>query len=354
MRHFPTRLAPIPAVVLAVTPLPAVASESLLTMQPPAIGYVQDRQPAAAPSTAAPAPAPESAMNPNATFLLSRDYAHGDPQILWPGFLSGLRGFEHFYGPVSDPIYFETPFNTSELRLLYLWHRFPRGSQIGGGDLSVFAAQIRVAITERLGFIAVKDGYSGLNAGILPHADGWNNAAVGLKYALWVDRENDWVLTPGVRWEWENGDQDVLQGGTQEISPFISFAKGFDKLHFLGNVGARIPTDSDRGNSILTWDVHADYEAFPELLPGFAPLIEITGLHYLSNGDHLPLSIGGLDYTNLGSSDVAGDAVISGGLGFRWKLSPHVSFGSSYQFPFTPKNDDIMGERVTADLTVSW
>ncbi|MBK8914566.1 MAG: hypothetical protein IPM64_08185 [Phycisphaerales bacterium] len=313
-----------------------------------------NREPTSAPAEAA-APADEvGVLSDRATFLLSRGLAHGEPTVLWPGLLSGLRGFEHFYEPVGNPLYFESPFVSSQLRFLYLWHQFPDGSQIGGGDLSVFAAQARVALSERLAFIATKDGYSVLNAGILPPAEGWNDATVGLKYAVYVDRENDFVITPGLRWEWENGSRRVLQGGGQELSPFVSIAKGFDRFHILGNVTARLPMDRHDGNYVLSWDLHFDYEIAPETLPGFAPLVEFHGLHYLTDGDALPLSVGGLDYANIGSNNVAGDNVFSTGIGFRWKLSPHASLGSTYQFPLHNPNNDIMGQRVTFDFILGW
>ncbi|HMQ15628.1 MAG TPA: hypothetical protein PKC49_06605, partial [Phycisphaerae bacterium] len=265
-----------------------------------------------------------------ATYLISKERWHNDPEILWPGFLTGMRGFEGFYEPIGQPLYFESPFINTSLRFLYLWHKFPSGSNLGGGDLSVFAAQIRLALTERLAFIATKDGYSLLNAGILPPADGWNDLAIGLKYAFIVDKANDFVLTGGIRWELSNGSQRVLQGGAQELSPFVSFAKGFDRFHMLGNVTYRAPMDRHDAVHIISYDLHFDYEILPEHLPGFAPVLEFHGLHYLSNGDMLPLSVGGLDYTNIGSEHVAGDGVFWAGLGFRWKLSPNASFGSTF------------------------
>lgn len=295
-----------------------------------------------------------SALSDRATYLISNQRMHSDPTILTPGFLSGLRGFEHFHDPVGDPLYFESPFNDTSLRLLYLWHQFPKGSQIGGGDLSVFAAQIRLALTERLAFIATKDGYSVLNAGITPPDQGWNDFAIGLKYLFIVDRANDFVLAGGMRWEWENGDREVLQGSGQELSPFVSFAKGFDRFHLLGNVTTRIPTDYNDGNYIVSWGLHADYEAFPKTLPGFAPLVEIHGLHYLTNGEALPLSVGGLDYSNIGSDAVAGDGVISGGVGFDWRFTPHWSTGAAYEFPLSNPDNDIMGNRVTLNMKLSY
>lgn len=354
-RSLPPHLLAASIVASAGFVVDAAPAESLLDM----IAAQAQSAPTTAP--AEPAPSPETAaaampgyVSDRATFLISRDRIHSDPELLWPGFLNGLRGFEHFYEPVGNPLYFESPFNSSGLRLLYLWHRFPKGSQLGGGDLSVFAAQVRLALSERLAFIATKDGYSVLNAGILPPDEGWNDFAIGLKYLLIVDRENDFVLTTGMRWEWVNGDNEVLQGGTHELSPFISFAKGWDQFHLLGNVTGRLPMDSNDGNYILSWDLHADYEIAPEALPGFAPMIEVHGLHYLSNGERLPLSVGGLDYSNIGSSSVAGDSVFWAGIGGRWKLTPHWSIGSTWEFPLHDPNNDIMGNRVTVDMHLTW
>lgn len=292
--------------------------------------------------------------NEQATYLIDNRWLYDDSTILWKGFLNGLRGFEQFYEPIGNPIYFESPFNNSELRLLYIYHHFSSDSQIGGGHLNVAAAQIRVALTERLAFIATKDGYSWMDAGILPEASGWNDAAVGLKYVFIADRENAFLLAGGMRWEWENGDRDVLQGQSQELSPFISAAKGFDRLHFIGDVTGRLPMDHNDASYIVMWDLHVDYEIAPKLLPGLAPLFEVHGLHYLSDGTSLPLSVGGLDYTNIGSMSVSGNSVYWAGIGARWKLTPHASIGADYEFPLCNDGGDLMGDRVTVDFRLTW
>lgn len=308
-------------------------------------------EPAAPPAAATPR---ASTISPTATFGLSDSRFHDDETVLWEGFLNGLRGFEHFYEPVGQPLYFESPFINSNVRALYLHHDFPNGSQIAGGDLHIAAVQARLAITERLAFIATKDGHSWLNAGALPEDNGWNDLAFGFKYAAWVDREADWVLTPGIRFQLPTGNTGVLQGEVGEFSPFLSFAKGFDRLHFIGSASWRIPFDDGDGNQVFHWDAHIDYEIAPASLPGFAPLIEFHGVHYLTNGDRTPLTVGGLDYTNLGSTGVAGSEVIWLGVGARWKLSPHMSVGSTFEFPLTEKRDDIMGNRLTVDFILAW
>ncbi|MDX2148965.1 MAG: hypothetical protein SFZ23_15730 [Planctomycetota bacterium] len=289
----------------------------------------------------------QDSVSDKATFAISDTRATSDRES---GFLSGLRGFEHFYDPIGNPLYFETPLNNSSAKLLFLRHDFPSDSQLQGGDLTVVALQLRLALTERLGFIATKDGYSWLNADGLPEDEGWNSIAAGLKYAFYVDEEADLIATGGFRYMFDVGTDGILQSGVQELSPFISLAKGFDKLHLMANLTDRIPLDSDDGNNVLQWDLHADYE----VADGIAPTVELHSLHYLSDGERFPLKVGGLDYTNLGSNDVSGSTVISLGGGCRFKLSPHMSIGVMYEYPLTNPDADIHDGRFTADLILTW
>lgn len=313
---------------------------------------------APAPGQDAPAPVDERegsgpvALSPRATFGVSGDRLHDDPEV-WegnPGFLKGLRGFEHFYNPVGQPLYFETPFNQTGVRLIYLRHKFADGSQLAGGNLTVAAVQARLALTERLGFIATKDGYSWLDAGALPKEDGWNQLAAGMKYVFYADHKRDLVAAGGARLMLATGEDKVLQSDTEEVSPFLSIAKGFGRFHLIGNATYRVPFDGDKGNEVAMWDLHADYE----ILDGLAPMVELHGVHYTSNGTRLPLSVGGLDYTNLGSSGVAGSSVVWASVGARYKFSPHASVGAAYEFALTDPDDDIMDRRFTVDFELTW
>lgn len=313
------------------------------------IGVATDLTLGAQPANDEPLPV-APADSARATYLFGDERLHSDPEIFWPGFLNGQRGFEQFYNPVGNPLYFESPLIQTQARLLFIHHEFADGSQVQGGDLNVYALQVRVALTESLAFIATKDGISDLNAGILPEDSGWNDLAVGLKWAFIADREAAFVATTGFRWMFDNGDDGVLQSGVNEISPFVSVAKGWDKLHLMANVTGRFPTDSDDGNTVLQWDIHLDYELFP----GVAPIVELHGLHYLSDGERFALSVGGLDYTNLGSNDVSGSTVVWFGVGARIKFTPHASLGATYEHALTNINADIMEQRVTVDFELTW
>lgn len=339
--------------MLALAASFSVLAGALAGAQPQAPGSALSFGPTLA-QDAQPAPIPGTERATKGTFLFSDQRFHDDPTIGWEGFIKGLRGFEHFYNPIGNPLYFESPFVNTGVRFLYLHHEFPDDSQLMGGDLNVYAMQARIALTERIAFIATKDGWSDLDAGILPEDQGWNDLAVGLKGAFWVDREEDFVATLGFRWMLDNGDDGILQSGNNEFSPFLSAAKGFDTFHILANVTGRIPADDDDGNHIIQWDVHFDWEILPEVLKGFAPVFSVHGLHYVSDGERFPLSVGGLDYTNLGSSNVDGSTVVWGEWGARWKFTPNFSLGAAYGYPFTNRDADIMGSRVTVDFEITW
>jgi len=62
--------------------------------------------------------------------------------------------------PVANPIYFETPLIQNEVRPLFAYHRLDSGLLGVGGDVKVYAAQLRYAINDRLALIATKDGYT--------------------------------------------------------------------------------------------------------------------------------------------------------------------------------------------------
>jgi hypothetical protein len=297
---------------------------------------------------------PPAAVSPRASFIASDRLFHGEREVLFPGFLSGLRGFEHFNNPTGAPLYFESPFIQTNIRLVYLHNNFADNSPLRGGKVDVIGAQARLAVTEHLAIIAPKDGYSFLDAGAIPEDEGWNDIAIGAKYALWVDRQTDTVGTVGLRWFWGNGDPEILQGGVQEISPFFSFAQGFDAFHLLGNLTARFPTDDDKGNTIVQWSLHADYALDFAGIKGIAPVVELHGLHYLSDGNRTPLPVGGLDYTNLGSTDIAGSTVIWAGAGARFKFSPNFSVGALYEHALTNINADILEDRITIDFEIGW
>lgn len=271
--------------------------------------------------------------------------------LLWKGFFYGDRHFRNKPRPIGSPLYFEDPFINSDIRPFFIYHEFPRATALRGGRLMVYGFQARIAITERLQFFATEDGYSDLESPIIPSDEGWNDLAAGLKYAFYVDHEADFIASAGLRWRLSNGDAGLLQGGTDELSPFITMYKGYGKWNFLADMVYRIPTDYRAGNAVLSWDAQVAYELFDD----FFPLLEFHGLHYLTDGDRFPLNVGGLDYANIGANNVAGHDVFWGGVGFRWNIADGIQLGSVYEFPLqSVEANDIFEQRVTTSIVFTF
>ncbi len=268
----------------------------------------------------------------------------------WPGFMTGMDGFDDFVAPIGMPMYFEDPFIRSDLRLLYIYHTIPGGSVLRGGQVHVVAAQIRVALTDRLALIATKDGYSWVDSHITAGGDGWNDLAAGLKYAIYANPAEQFIFSGGIRWELSNGSGDVLQGNSQELSPFLTFAKGWDKLHFLGAVSGRFPTNRHAANYSLVWNLHLDYE----LTETFRPVVEFHGIHWLSNAGRVPISEDYLDVGSIGASEARGRDFFSCGIGFRWQALDNINIGLSCEVPLESADAHLQDYRVTLNTVISF
>jgi len=264
-------------------------------------------------------------------------------------------GFDDFISPVSNPVNFEDPRATTELRPIYAYHNIDGDFVTGGGDAHVAAAQARVAIGERLGIIATKDGYTWLNPkGVLGKQHGWNNIAFGVKYSIWRDADTNSLATVGLRYETASGEKDVLQGrGDGILNPFLSAGWGIAGLHLLGYTGARIPIS---GNDSTFYDtsLHADYKIGP-----LYPLVELNWVQCLDGGRRLPIDQEGFDFFNIGSTQAGGHGVVTMAFGARWRIVDAadvgggyvsgVDLGSAYEQPVTDRKD-LFGWRITSDL----
>lgn len=278
--------------------------------------------------------------------------------------------FEGFSAPVTAPYLFEEPFVTTGASTWALWHAFPDKSVFQGGNLYALAAQVRLALTERLGLVATKDGYIDLNGDnpLLDDSKGYGDLGFGLKYELYRDEEQRFIVTPSLRYETTNGSRDVLQGNGEGMwMPGLSLGWGPGDAHVLGTVVGSIPVDQDAESTVLSYHLHVDREL---LCPGLAPFVELNGYHYLQDGDgqntvklsdgsRLTLSAAqaalrlsgfeGYDVANLGSDGVQGNDVIAWAVGFRAQINPKVSLGFAYERPLTQRRD-LLKQRFTLNL----
>ena len=259
--------------------------------------------------------------------------------------------------PLTNPIWNETPYITTEARPFYFYHVLPDDFVTGGGHVNLVALQLRLAITERLGFIATKDGYADFDFdNVLEDEDGFANIAAGFKYALITVPEDEGILTAGARYEIPINDLETsgieLQGdGDGFLNIFLTGARAFGDLGLQASVGSNFALDTDRDNSFVHWSAHADYE----VLPGLFPLVEINGFHAFNNADRLTGALGdldGVDVLNFGSEDR--DTTITIGGGARYRLTDNFQFGLGAETPITDKDDTIFDYRVYFDLVASF
>ncbi len=268
----------------------------------------------------------------------------------------GENGHSRYVAPLTNPIFNETPHITTEARAFYFYHALPNDFVTGGGDVNLAALQLRVAITDRLGFIATKDGYADFNFDeVLPDESGFANVALGFKYALISRPEDETILTAGLRYEIPINDLETggieLQGdGDGFLNPFLTGATVLGDFGLQASIGANLALDTDEDTSILHYSLHGDYELFE----GFFPLLELNGFTAIDNGRRLTGALGdldGVDVLNFGSEDR--DTTITVGGGFRYRFDDNVQLGLGAETPITDKDDTIFDYRVYVDLVLS-
>jgi hypothetical protein len=287
------------------------------------------------------------------------------------------------FNPVGMPYLFEDPYITTGLNFAYIYHRLPDSGGLGvafdGGGAHVLALQIRLALTKRLAFIATKDGLTMLrpgNASVVAEDTGIFDMTAGFKYKLFESKENNFVLTPAIRYEIPMGNKGVYQGyGKGVFIPSASFRWGLGKLglegaNIVGSLGGQVPFSSNKNVRSLFYNLHLDYGFRIEdsFVKWVVPFVEMNALHYTSNGNGtnsiltrtlnggsitMAMAEGavggpfeGVDVANLGSTGIKGSDVITLGGGLRIPTIWGISFAVMYEGPVTRRHD-IHNQRFT-------
>lgn len=257
---------------------------------------------------------------------------------------SNANWLDNTISPVANPIYFEDPRVTSEVRPIYMYHTLPDtfGYSGGpgvplGGQVQVMAVQLRYALTDKLGLIATKDGYIEFQPDhTLGHAYGWGDLAAGLKYVLVDDQENQAIVTPGFTLTLPTGSTEVFQGhGSGEWNVFVSAEKGFNDFHITGNTGFIIPNNFAQNTAQLHYSLQLDYYTCQYFIP-FAVMNGYTILSETKSAasqslSAVPLNTEGYDLINFGSSAASGTTQLALGGGARARLLKNVDLGVAYE-----------------------
>lgn len=269
------------------------------------------------------------------------------------GFLQSDRAFEGFIGPISNPILTKDPRSLTEIRPLFISNKIDPASPFGSGSFQVYALQLRLALTERLTFIADKDGYAVLNPKGAPSTGGWLNLAAGLKYTLIRDVDNQFLAAGTLMFEPQTGEGKVFQNqGTGVFSVIGTAAKEFgSSVHLLGNMGYQFPVDVSQNSSFYFLSAHLDKQMFGWLYP----LIEMNWYHYLSSGNRgIPPAVGeGDGLINIGTSGVAGNDLVTTAIGAKARLSWNAELGAAWEFPISTRHD-LINNRVLAELILRY
>jgi hypothetical protein len=280
---------------------------------------------------------------------------------------------EGAFNPVGMPYLFEDPHITTNLNFAYIYHQLPTAA-FDGGAAHVLALQIRLALTDRLAFIATKDGLVMLRPGpnsVVASDTGIMDMTFGFKYALIDLPEKDFILTPAVRYEVPLGSRRDFQNYASGVFiPSASFRWGLRKLglehaNLVGSIGGQIATDRNRNIDSVFYNLHLDYgiEVKKSFIEFIVPFIEVNGMNYTKAGDGKnqiflsPLAGGGttdvgalpfqgFDIANLGSTNLIGGNVVVVGGGLRVPTTWGLDFAVMYEGPVTAATD-IHNQRFT-------
>ncbi|MGF1634494.1 MAG: hypothetical protein ACFCVE_11640 [Phycisphaerae bacterium] len=257
-----------------------------------------------------------------------------------------------FVPPITAPYFAEDPFITSDIRPWVIYHKFtdePFPSGLGGGDVLVGAVQLRLALTDRLQFVAYKDGYADFD-GPLVDETGYFDVGAGIKWNFLRNVEEQLHVSAGVGIELAVGDDEVLQDD-EAYRFFLAGAKGFDNLHLGATLNYIYAPDKNEfpfGNSDkLTWHLHADYY----VNRFFSPVVEVNGYHKINAGDGVA-DINGLDVVNLGGDGK--DFEASMGVGFSLSPAENISIRAAYEFPLTGSDEGLFDYRVSASAVFAF
>lgn len=270
------------------------------------------------------------------------------------GLLGGLikpsdHCYDDFISPITNPVFFEDPRNLTEARIIFLNHWLPNA--LGGGDVQLIAAQFRAAITDRLSIVAAKDGFI-IAEDTAPLDDGWADLAVGLKYNLYADPCCGTLLSAGASYELPIGSTRALQGnGDGEFHLYLTGGKRIgSEAHWLSATGFRLPVDTTDENQVWYWSNHLDRH----IGCGFYLLGEVNWYHTMKSGGQAAFNnLNGVDLFNFGGTNTAGNDIVTGALGVKYKPNGNREIGIAYETHLTDRRG-VLEDRLTIDYIIRY
>jgi hypothetical protein len=232
-------------------------------------------------------------------------------------------------------------------------HVLPPDHALGSGDFQVYALQLRVALTDRLTFLADKDGIASISAHDTNHRTGLLNMNFGFRYLLVRDVENQFLWSVGTTYEPNMGYGNVFQNnGSGVQSVFTTVGKEIaTNWHVLNTFGYQFAYDSAANSDFFYDSLHIDRQFFGWLYP----LAEFNWFHYTRSGNHgFPPALGeGDGLLNLGTSGVVGNDLVTAAVGLKARLNCHMDFGVAWEVPLSNRHD-LIDNRLLAELILRY
>jgi hypothetical protein len=267
------------------------------------------------------------------------------------GLLESDRAFPGFVGPISNPVLSKDPRSLTEARLLFINDELPPDGPLGGGDFQVYAMQLRLALTDRLTLTADKDGIAHTHFHNAGDHSGLLNMALGLKYLLVRDVEDQFLWSAGFCYEVPTGERSVLENhGDGVMTAFTTVGKEVGGAwHVLDTFGYQSGMEGSQNSDFFYNSLHIDRQIAGWLYP----LVEVNWFHYTHGGSRgLPPAVGeGDGLLNLGTSGVAGNDLVTFAVGMKAKLGEHIETGAAWEFPLSNRHD-LIDNRLTVELVL--
>ncbi len=252
-----------------------------------------------------------------------------------------------FISPISNPVYFENPRTLSEVRFVYLHQKVPLAA--GGGEVDLLTLQLRAALTNRFSMIATKSGFFTSSSPLVD--DGWADVNAGFKYTVLSDPALQRLLSVGLTYELPAGSTRTRQGnGDGLFHLFLTGGAARDHWQVISAAGLLLPADRSAESSLGYWSNHLSRRI------GFTDLHvlgEVNWFHWLGAGDAFPLPLEGIDTFNFGARGVAGNDIVTGAFGLKYKPSDRLELGCAWEAPLTGRRD-VLDNRLTVDCILRY
>ncbi len=271
------------------------------------------------------------------------------------------RCFDDFISPMINFVFFEDPRTLTELRPIFVHHNLPNtlsgGAVSAGGAVQLFAAQFRIALSDRLSLIAVKDGYivDKVNDGVLDTLldDGWADVSVGLKYNVLRNTCTGTLGSVGFTYEIPVGSRRAQQGIAD--GEFHLFGTAGQRLwngngHLLSSFGWRKPVDGQLQTESVHWSNHFDVRVTDQVYL----VTEVAWWHWIDSAEAgLGINEAGHDLFNLSAANVDDNDLVTQNVGIKVKPRRNIEAGLAYEFPLTGFQD-VIDDRIQFDLILRY